>query len=182
MHNSPETTPSPLDAALQGRADEHLYRPNVGIALFSKLGHIFLGHRLNSHGPWQWQLPQGGIDENEDLLEAAYREMGEEIGLSARSVKFLKATDHWVYYEFPPQVKKRLRGPYIGQKQKWVAFRFSGSDSDIQLDRHDEIEFDAWRWGALDELPAVCVPFKRAIYEHVMTEFDLYSQADDGIK
>ena len=147
-----------------------LYRPNVGLAVFSKAGHVFVGRRINSRGAFQWQMPQGGIDAGESSEEAALRELEEEIGISHKLVKVLEETEDWIYYDFPPDLKKRLGGPYIGQRQKWFALRFTGSDGDVRLDLHTP-EFDAWRWAELGELPGLIIPFKRPSYEAVATRF-----------
>ena len=130
------TSPSP---------DPALYRPNVGLALFSNAGHVFVGRRINGRGAFQWQLPQGGIDEGETADVAALRELEEEIGVQAKLVEILEQTEDWLYYAFPAEVRRRMPGPYIGKRQKWFALRFKGSDSDVRLDRHTP-EFDAWRW------------------------------------
>jgi len=146
------------------------YRPNVGLALFSKAGHVFLGRRVNGRGPFQWQMPQGGVDRGEPPREAALRELDEEIGVPPKLVDILEETDDWLYYDFPPDLKRRMPGPYLGQRQKWFAFRFRGSDSDVRLDKHTP-EFDAWRWAPLAEVPALIVPFKRPVYEEVARRF-----------
>lgn len=146
------------------------YRPNVGLALFSKQGRVFVGRRVGSSGPYQWQMPQGGVDEGEDILEAALRELNEEVGVSRKQVQVLEILEDWRHYMFPPEVKARLGGPYIGQKQKWCAFRFLGTDRDIKLDLHDP-EFDAWRWVKLSETPSMVVPFKQNVYLGVAQKF-----------
>ncbi len=147
-----------------------LYRPNVGLSLFSKAGYVFLGRRINSRGAFQWQMPQGGVDAGECPREAALRELEEEIGVSAKLVTILEETDDWIYYDFPPDLKKRISGPYVGQRQKWFALRFNGSDSDIRLDLHTP-EFDAWRWAPLEETPPLVIPFKRPVYTQIVTRF-----------
>lgn len=147
-----------------------LYRPNVGLALFSKAGHVFLGRRINSRGAFQWQMPQGGIDAGETPRQAAMRELEEEIGISARLTSVLEETEDWIYYDFPPELKRRLQGPYIGQRQKWFALRFNGSDSDVRLDLHTP-EFDAWKWAPLADTPPMVIPFKRPVYLEVATRF-----------
>ena len=152
-----------------------LYRPNVGLAVFSKAGHVFVGRRINSRGAFQWQMPQGGIDAGESPEEAALRELEEEIGISHKLVKVLEETEDWIYYDFPPDLKKRLGGPYIGQRQKWFALRFTGSDGDVRLDLHTP-EFDAWRWAELGDLPGLIIPFKRASYEAVATRFAQWAE------
>lgn len=152
-----------------------LYRANVGLALFSKAGHVFLGRRINSRGAFQWQMPQGGIDAGETPRDAAVRELEEEIGVSAKLATVLEETDHWIYYDFPPDLKRRLPGPYIGQRQKWFALRFNGSDSDVRLDLHTP-EFDAWRWALLEETPPMVIPFKRPVYSEVAELFAKWAE------
>lgn len=154
----------------QTRLDPNLYRANVGLAMFSKAGHVFIGRRVNGRGPFQWQMPQGGVDPGEDPLTGALRELEEEIGVPAKLVDVLEETSDWLYYDFPPDLKRRMSGPYLGQRQKWFAFRFKGSDSDVRLDRHTP-EFDAWRWAKLEETPDLIVPFKRPVYLEVAERF-----------
>lgn len=152
------------------KRDPDRYRPNVGLAMFSKAGHIFVGRRINGRGPFQWQMPQGGIDEGETSESAALRELEEEIGVPTKLVDVLQETEDWLYYDFPPDLLRRLPGPYLGQRQKWFALRFRGSDSDVRLDRHTP-EFDAWRWARLEETPQLIVPFKRPVYTEVAKLF-----------
>lgn len=151
-----------------------LYRPNVGLAVFSNAGHVFVGRRINSRGAFQWQMPQGGIDGGESAEDAALRELEEEIGVSPKLVEVLEETEDWIYYDFPPDLKKRLGGPYIGQRQKWFALRFTGSDGDVRLDLHTP-EFDAWRWAELEELPGLIIPFKRPSYVEVAERFSQWA-------
>ena len=152
------------------------YRPNVGLALFHRQGLVFLGKRFGAEGPYQWQMPQGGVDKGESAHAAALREMEEEIGVKPGLVELLEETPDWLHYEFPPELRLRMqsRGPYVGQKQKWFAFRFNGRDSDIRLDAHSP-EFSDWRWGALAAAPELVIPFKRATYEEVARRFKKYS-------
>ena len=153
-----------------------LYRPNVGLALFSKVGHVFLGRRINARGAFQWQMPQGGIDAGETAQEAALRELQEEVGVSPKLVSILEETSDWLYYDFPVDLKKRLPGTFVGQRQKWFAIRFNGSDSDIRLDLHKP-EFDAWRWAHLKDTPAQIIPFKRNVYVEVARIFANWSKS-----
>ncbi|MEM6535202.1 MAG: RNA pyrophosphohydrolase, partial [Pseudomonadota bacterium] len=110
--------------------DPTRYRANVGLAMFSKAGHVFVGRRINGRGPFQWQMPQGGIDKGESAEAAALRELEEEIGVAEKLVDALQQTDDWLYYDFPAELRRRMGGPYLGQRQKWFALRFKGSDSD----------------------------------------------------
>jgi putative (di)nucleoside polyphosphate hydrolase len=146
------------------------YRPNVGIVLFHPDGRVWYGRRVGSESAHSWQFPQGGIDDGEDLEAAARRELAEETGIT--SVTLLARTDGWIVYDFPTDYggSKQARG-WRGQKQVWFAFRFTGDETEIDLEAHGEIEFDAWRWGRLDEAPELIVPFKRASYEQVVAVF-----------
>lgn len=159
----------------QTKRDPALYRANVGLALFSKAGHVFVGRRVNGRGAFQWQMPQGGVDKGESPEEAALREMDEEIGVAAKLVDILEETDDWLYYDFPRDLLRRMGGPYLGQRQKWFALRFKGSDSDVRLDKHTP-EFDAWRWAKLDDVPGLIVPFKRPVYEQVADRFSAWAE------
>ena len=152
------------------KRNPEIYRPNVGLALFSKAGYVFLGRRINSRGAFQWRMPQGGIDEGETPQDAAMRELEEEIGVPPKLTSILEETENWIYYDFPPDLKKRLGGPYVGQRQKWFALRFRGSDSDVRLDLHTP-EFDAWRWAPLAATPPMVIPFKRPVYSAVAERF-----------
>lgn len=150
--------------------DLSLYRPNVGIVLFNRDGRVWYGRRAGTPGPWNWQFPQGGVDEGEDIEAAARRELREETGV--HSIELLSRTEDWIAYAFP----EGLGGPkawkgHAGQKQRWFAYRFTGLDSEIDLASHGEPEFDAWRWGDLADAPELIVPFKRAAYEQVVAAF-----------
>ncbi|OGN43612.1 MAG: RNA pyrophosphohydrolase [Caulobacterales bacterium RIFCSPHIGHO2_01_FULL_70_19] len=146
------------------------HRPNVGVVLFHPDGRVWYGRRAGTPEPHCWQFPQGGVDEGEDYEAAARRELAEETGVV--SVEPLAEIQQWIAYDFPPDYggTKQARG-WKGQKQKWFAFRFTGEESEIDLEQHAEIEFDAWRWGRLDEAPGLIVPFKRAAYEQVVSAF-----------
>jgi len=145
------------------------YRPNVGVVLFHRDGRVWLGRRAGAPAPHDWQFPQGGVDEGEDLEAAARRELREETG--AHSVSLMGRTDDWVAYDFPPDMPAHRTRNFKGQKQVWFAFRFEGKDSEFDLAAHHEPEFDAWRWGYLAEAPDLIVPFKRAAYQAVVEAF-----------
>lgn len=150
--------------------DPERYRPNVGIALFNENGLVFLGKRVGAPPPYQWQMPQGGIDRGETASEAALREMEEEIGVSRDLVSLIEETPDWLFYDLPAEMRGGPRDRWQGQKQKWFALRFHGRDSDVHLDAHTP-EFTDWRWGKLAEAPGLVIPFKRAIYEEVARRF-----------
>jgi putative (di)nucleoside polyphosphate hydrolase len=150
--------------------DLSLYRPNVGVVLFDDEGRVWLGRRAKTKGPHNWQFPQGGVDEGEDLYEAALRELQEETGVI--TVTPLGRTEDWVTYDFPAgwNGSKAMKG-WRGQKQVWFAFRFEGDEGEIDLKGHTPPEFDAWRWARLEEAPELVVPFKRETYDHVARAF-----------
>ena len=151
--------------------DLSLYRPNVGVVLFNPAGQVWFGRRADTPEPWNWQFPQGGVDDGEDLEAAARRELHEETGVT--SIELLARTDDWILYDFPPEAMnnaKAWRG-FKGQKQQWFAFRFTGEEAEIDLAANDEVEFDAWRWGLLSDACDLIVPFKRPAYEQVVAAF-----------
>ncbi|MBI3438004.1 MAG: RNA pyrophosphohydrolase [Proteobacteria bacterium] len=156
--------------------DPKSFRPNVGLALFHREGPVLLGKRVGTEGPYQWQMPQGGVDRGEKPRDAAYRELEEEVGVTPAHVDLLEEAEDWLYYEFPTELRKKLRqrGRYVGQRQKWFAFRFKGRDADVRLDAHSP-EFSDWRWAALESTPGLVIPFKRATYEEVARRFKKYT-------
>ncbi len=154
------------------------YRLNVGAVLFNRAGQVLVARRAdfpNAEGAaGGWQLPQGGIDKDEDPRVAIFRELGEEIGTT--NAKILAEHPDWLDYDLPPHlIGKAFKGRYRGQRQKWFALRFLGQDSEIRLDADPHPEFDAWRWAALADLPALAVPFKRTIYEALARDFQIYA-------
>lgn len=179
MPPSPDNTKNRPRSAQDPKAHNdihypHLkYRAGVGIMLFNADGHIFVGERIDH--PGQWQMPQGGIDENEDIIETALREMEEEIG--TRNARFLAEMEDWVFYDLPERLIQKLwNSEFRGQKQKWLAFEFTGVDADIRLDAFSHPEFRAWKWVPIEQLLDFVVPFKRGVYEKALQHFSKYEK------
>jgi putative (di)nucleoside polyphosphate hydrolase len=149
------------------RKDGLPYRPCVGIMLLDRDGRVFVARRRDT--PDGWQMPQGGIDKGETVREAAFREMKEEIGTD--DAEFLAEAPESTRYDLPDHlVGKVWGGRYRGQEQRWVALRFLGTDSDIDIET-EHPEFDAWRWSEPDRVLAEIVPFKRDVYTTVLAAF-----------
>ena len=144
------------------------YRPCVGLAVFNVHGNVFVGNRIDT--PGAWQMPQGGIDEGEDIKTAALRELKEEIGTD--KVTIIRIANKKIRYDVPMELStKHWGGKYRGQEQTWVALRFTGDDSDIKLDAHLPQEFDKWQWVPLQQTVDLIVPFKRETYRSVIELF-----------
>lgn len=157
------------------------YRDCAGVALFNAKGRVFIGRRKRGEDPEQgpelgaaWQMPQGGIDDGEAPLDAARRELYEETSIT--SIELVAEAPNWVFYDLPDKLLgSALRGKYRGQRQRWFAFRFTGEEREIDVlapgGGKFHAEFAAWRWEALEQLPALIVPFKRRAYETIVTAF-----------
>jgi putative (di)nucleoside polyphosphate hydrolase len=153
------------------------YRPCVGVMLVNDRGAVFVGQRIdmreNSGADGEfWQMPQGGIDEGEDVRAAALRELAEETGLTPDKVRFVAQTERELRYDLPAALVGKLwGGRYCGQRQHWVLLRFTGEDADVRLDAYDPAEFSSWQWVAPDRLPDLIVPFKKDVYRAVLDQF-----------
>ena len=144
------------------------YRSCIGITLFNKKGLVFIAERIDIAGAWQ--MPQGGIDKNENPKNAALRELEEEIG--TKNVEILSFYDKWMYYDFPQNKSKRkiFHGKYKGQKQIWFAMKFLGKDKEIKIETKNP-EFRRWKWVEFEKTIDLVVNFKKEIYKNVYKKF-----------
>lgn len=145
------------------------YRLGVGAMILNRDNMVFVAQRIDTPGE-AWQMPQGGIDADEDPELAVFREVEEEIG--TRNLEIIEESADWLVYDIPEPLRSTLwKGKYRGQKQKWYAMRFLGDDDEIKLDHHHHPEFSSWKWTEMKNLPAMIVPFKRELYRMVVDEF-----------
>ena len=165
------------------RYEDLPYRPCAGLCVINRKGLVFIGRRTD--GPEHvdrthvWQMPQGGIDDGEKPYPAALRELYEET--SIKSVEKLGEIRGWLVYDIPKKIgSKAWKGKYRGQTQKWYALRFTGKDSEIDVENpgggHDP-EFVEWRWAPMADLPDLVVPFKRKTYERVVKAFSRFTNS-----
>ena len=140
-------------------------RLGVGIIVLNKENKVFVGKRRDNPIN-KWQMPQGGVDRGENLVNAMKRELKEET--SIRSIEILKELEGWTEYELPDYLLGKIwRGKYRGQKQKWFIVRFLGRDEEINL-KTTHPEFIEWQWLDIENLPSVIVYFKKKVYEKLL--------------
>ena len=143
------------------------YRNGVGIMIFNDQKKIFVGKRIDNQEAWQ--MPQGGVDRDEDFETAAKRELFEETGI--QSIRIVQSSKQEFIYDLPNHLLGKIwKGKYKGQKQKWFLMKFLGPDSEINISQKHP-EFNEWKWVDLDELPRLIVPFKKKLYESIIEEF-----------
>ena len=139
-------------------------RSGVGIVVLNKENKVFVAKRIDNPKNF-WQMPQGGVDEGEDFLKAAYRELEEET--SIKNVELVKELDGTITYELPDRLLGLIwKGKYRGQKQKWFLMRFVGADSEINI-KTKHPEFLEWKWVELDKITDLVVDFKLHVYKEV---------------
>lgn len=149
--------------------DAEGYRPNVGMILCNDSCQVFWARRI---GQDSWQFPQGGIKRDESAEQALYRELHEEVGLSAQSVEILAATRGWLRYRLPKKMIRHDSHPVcVGQKQKWFMLKLKGDESLIHTDSTEQPEFDGWSWVSYWYPIGQVVSFKREVYRRAMREF-----------
>ncbi|SMF08256.1 putative (di)nucleoside polyphosphate hydrolase [Tistlia consotensis] len=164
----PSYDPTASGSIDRAEAERLPYRLGVGVLLLDPGNRVFVAQRADMKTA-AWQMPQGGIDQGEAPLPAAYRELQEETGVT--SVELLAESRDWLAYDLPLDLIPKLwGGRFRGQKQKWFAMRFLGDESEIDIFGPDQ-EFTTWRWASLRELPQLIVPFKVELYRRLVEEF-----------
>ena len=154
---------------IQSEQEPLPYRQCAGIVLFNDSGMVLVGKRIDQISE-AWQMPQGGIDGNEEPLEAALRELEEEINTA--NVEILAESKNWYQYDLPKNLRGKLwKGKYRGQNQKWFAMKYLGEDNEIQPQSVEKPEFDDWKWINIEDLPRVAIKFKQDIYRSIAVEF-----------
>ncbi len=145
-------------------------RLGVGVVLLNSNNKVFVGKRIDNPINF-WQMPQGGVDDNENLLYAANRELKEET--SVKSTKLIKEIDNWLTYELPKNLLGKIwKGKYRGQKQKWFIMRFVGDEEEINI-KTKNAEFKEWKWIDVNQLLNVVVIFKLDVYKTIVKELNI---------
>ena len=147
-------------------------RIGVGIILLNQENKVFVGKRIDNPKNF-WQMPQGGVNQNENFLQAAKRELEEETGI--KSVELVKELNEWLGYDLPENLLgKVLEGKYRGQKQKWFIMKFVGKDNEINVKTKNP-EFLDWKWIEVSKLPSIAVSFKIDLYKKLKEELNFLS-------
>jgi putative (di)nucleoside polyphosphate hydrolase len=145
---------------------DNAYRRGVGIMLLNRENQVFVGRRADIESD-AWQMPQGGIDADEEPRDAAFRELREEIGTDKAQI--VAESKAWLHYDLPPELRKRWADRWRGQRQKWFVMRFQGSDADVNI-ATEHPEFSAWKWVPIECLADLIVSFKRQLYLDLLQE------------
>lgn len=153
--------------------DDHLYRRGVGVMLLNPAKQVWVGRRIDNPAD-AWQMPQGGIDDDEELWPAALRELEEETGIAPHLVERVAQCPERLSYDLPGELQGHLwGGKWRGQLQDWFLCRFLGQDSDVDI-ATQHAEFSHWKWVESAELPDLIVPFKRELYRRLINEFEAW--------
>ena len=144
-------------------------RIGVGIILLNNQNNILVGKRIDNPKNF-WQMPQGGVNQNENFLDAARRELEEEMGV--KSAKLIKELDGWLKYELPENLLGKIwKGKYRGQRQKWFVMKFTGKDEEINVNTKNP-EFLSWKWIKISELTNIAVSFKVEVYKKLQEKLN----------
>ena len=144
-------------------------RIGVGAIVLNEHNKVLVGKRKDNPLD-KWQMPQGGVDKNEDLYSAMRRELYEETSIT--SFKLIREIKRWLTYELPANLKGKIwKGKFRGQKQKWYILRFTGDDKEINVKTKNP-EFIDWKWIKIEELPQSIVDFKKKVYEDLVEEIN----------
>jgi putative (di)nucleoside polyphosphate hydrolase len=155
------------------REGDEFYRKNVGAIILNKNKEIFVGKRFGTQVKVSWQMPQGGIGENETEEDALFREMEEEIGILQNNFSILGKTQDHHYYTIPKKMRKSAwNNIYVGQRQRWFLLEFKGKDEDFNINTEFP-EFAEWKWLSAEDVIENAISFKREIYLKVLIEFNL---------
>ena len=142
-------------------------RIGVGIVVLNEKNQVFVGKRKDNPIN-KWQMPQGGVDKNENFIDAMKRELDEET--SIKNIKIIKELDGWFQYELPKNLLGIIwKGKFRGQKQKWFIVKFTGKENEINL-KTKIPEFIEWKWIEMEDLPKLVVHFKKDVYEKLLIE------------
>lgn len=154
-----------------GMLDAQGFRLNVAIVLIDNEDRILLAKRFKQNA---WQLPQGGVNDNEDIVDALYRELQEEIGLNKEYVSIIGSTKYWLRYKIPLRMRRETESLFIGQKQKWFLLRLITDESKIRCDLNAKPEFDAWKWVSYWYPLRVVIDFKKGVYRRALKELSQF--------
>lgn len=145
------------------------YRPNVGIVICNQAAQVLWARRIG--GQDAWQFPQGGINDDESPEDAMYRELREEVGLTASHVKLISQTKGWLRYRLPRKLRRHNSTPgFVGQKQKWFLLELIGDESAVDMNVTSKPEFDGWRWVSYWFPLNQVVDFKQDVYRRALKE------------
>ncbi len=148
--------------------DSEGFRANVGIIITNKSGQVFWCRRV---GQDSWQFPQGGVNQDENIEQAMFRELYEEVGLKPTDVKILAKTQNWLRYRLPkPLIRQNSKPLCIGQKQQWFLLRLVTDESHVDFCTHETPEFDGFQWVSYWYPVRRVVAFKRDVYRKAMKE------------